>query len=114
MEFLNRIDEVVTFRSLQRSDLEGILELQLRDLRKRLAEQNLKLDLADSARDTLLKAGHDPINGARPLKRAIERMLTRPLSNRIVEETFTSGATIVAVGDDKGGIVFEAHSEAES
>lgn len=117
VEFLNRIDEVVTFRSLQRQDLEGILELQLRDLRKRLNEQRLKLELSDSARDTLLKAGHDPINGARPLKRAIERMLTRPLSNRIVEETFEPGVTIVAVGDDKGGITFttdEAESKAES
>jgi ATP-dependent Clp protease ATP-binding subunit ClpC len=112
VEFLNRIDEVVTFRSLQRQDLEGILELQLRDLRKRLQEQRLKLELSDSARDTLLKAGHDPINGARPLKRAIERMLTRPLSNRIVEETFEPGATIMAVGDDKGGITFTTDTAA--
>jgi ATP-dependent Clp protease ATP-binding subunit ClpC len=114
VEFLNRIDEVVTFRSLQRADLEGILELQLRDLRKRLAEQRLSLELHESARDTLLNAGHDPINGARPLKRAIERMLTRPLSNRIVEETFEPGATIVAVADDKGGIVFRTQTGAES
>jgi len=111
VEFLNRIDEVVTFRSLQRHDLEGILELQLRDLRKRLHEQRLNLELSDSARDTLLKAGHDPINGARPLKRAIERMLTRPLSNRIVEETFEPGITIVAVGDDKGGIEFRTQTQ---
>jgi len=111
VEFLNRIDEVVTFRSLQRHDLEGILELQLRDLRKRLNEQRLHLELSDSARDALLTAGHDPINGARPLKRAIERMLTRPLSNRIVEESFEPGVTIVAVADEKGGIEFRTQTQ---
>ncbi|MGB1286030.1 MAG: ATP-dependent Clp protease ATP-binding subunit, partial [Aggregatilineales bacterium] len=102
VEFLNRIDEVVTFRALSRDNLANILDLQLQDLHQRLSEQQLTLTLSDDARDMLLTAGYDPANGARPMRRAIERLITRPLSNRIVDETFEPGATIeVVVGDDK-------------
>jgi ATP-dependent Clp protease ATP-binding subunit ClpC len=95
-EFLNRVDEVITFHMLSSSALSGILDLQLQELHKRLADQNLKLELTDAARDLILRKGYDPVNGARPLRRAIERLLTRPLSGKIVEDVFNSGDTVVA------------------
>ncbi len=95
-EFLNRIDEVVTFRSLSPDTLSQILDLQLSDLYDRLEEQKLKLILTDEARALILQKGFDPVNGARPLHRAIERLLTRPLSAKIVEDAFVPGDTITA------------------
>ncbi|MFQ3674348.1 MAG: AAA family ATPase, partial [Aggregatilineales bacterium] len=95
-EFLNRVDEVVTFRPLTRPVLAQILELQLSELRQRLAAQKLTLTLDDSALDLLLRAGYDPVNGARPLRRALERMLARPLSNWILQDAFPPGSNIIA------------------
>lgn len=100
-EFLNRLDEVVVFNPLTPQALDGILDLQLRDVRARLAEQNLTLSLDEGARDLLLTEGYDPANGARPLRRAIERLLTRPLSTALLDETFGPGDAIrvTRVGD---------------
>jgi ATP-dependent Clp protease ATP-binding subunit ClpC len=114
IEFLNRIDEVVTFRSLSPKDLSGILDLQLQELHQRLKDQKLKLELSDEARKMILEAGFDPVNGARPLKRAIERMLTRPLSNAIVEDRFEPGDTIVAVVNEKNMVDFRAQTPAKA
>ncbi|MFN8527830.1 MAG: ATP-dependent Clp protease ATP-binding subunit [Anaerolineae bacterium] len=106
-EFLNRLDEIVTFRALGQATLAQILDLQLNDLRKRLDEQHLKLELTDAARELILNRGYDPVNGARPLRRAIERLLTRPLSARIVEDAFNSGDTVVVEADaEKGTLNF--------
>jgi ATP-dependent Clp protease ATP-binding subunit ClpC len=93
-EFLNRVDEVIKFRPLDTATLSKILDLQLAELYTRLGAQKLSLRLTDEARALILKRGHDPVNGARPLRRAIERMLTRPLSTQIVEDTFPPGTTI--------------------
>jgi ATP-dependent Clp protease ATP-binding subunit ClpC len=93
-EFLNRLDEVVVFRPLDLKALNGILDLQLKDVTKRLSDQKLTLNLDDNARELLLREGYDPANGARPLKRAIERMLMRPLSTAILDETFAVGDTV--------------------
>ncbi len=106
-EFLNRLDEVVTFRPLSVVDLNAILDLQLRDLRERLSEQGLTLILDDTARGALLEEGYDPALGARPLKRAIERLLTRPLSAQLLTDTFTPGQTIYARATEDG-LVFSA------
>ncbi|RMG84674.1 MAG: ATP-dependent Clp protease ATP-binding subunit [Chloroflexi bacterium] len=95
-EFLNRIDEVITFRPLDRERLSKILDLQIEELHERLRDQGLQLTLRDDARDIILDAGYDPENGARPLRRAIDRLLTRPLSNAIVEGKFQRGDTIIA------------------
>jgi ATP-dependent Clp protease ATP-binding subunit ClpA len=114
IEFLNRIDEVVTFRTLSRETLGEILDLQLTDIHKRLRDQRLKLELDDSAREVILEASYDPVNGARPLQRAIERMVTRPLSTKIVEEVFQPGETIIATADeDKSGLDFTQKAEVE-
>lgn len=100
-EFMNRIDEVITFRPLTEETLGRILELQLAELRDRLSSQKLTLSLSEEARALIVRKGYDPVNGARPLRRAIERLLTRPLSAQIVEDTFQPGDTIEAVtGDD--------------
>lgn len=107
-EFLNRVDEIITFRSLNREAMSRILDLQLGELHERLAEQKLKLELAASARDLILDKGYDPVNGARPLRRAIERLLTRPLSARIVEDTFQPGDTIIAHATEDERLRFEA------
>lgn len=106
-EFLNRVDEVITFRALSEATVSQILDLQLKELHERLAKQKLTLELADDARALILKKGYDPVNGARPLRRAIERMLTRPLSNKIVEETFNTGETIIALAADEEKLRFE-------
>ncbi|MDZ4766303.1 MAG: ATP-dependent Clp protease ATP-binding subunit [Chloroflexota bacterium] len=95
-EFLNRIDEIVVFRPLSPPVLSQILDLQLADLYRRLHDQKLTLELSESARALILRKGYDPANGARLLRRTIERMLTRPLSGRIVEDAFQPGDTIRA------------------
>lgn len=99
-EFLNRIDEVVTFRPLTSEALSKILDLQMSDVRARLHVQRLSLTLTDAARALILQKGYDPVLGARPLRRALERLLTRPLSARIVEDAFPPGATIIADAED--------------
>lgn len=101
-EFVNRLDEVITFQPLGRPTVDSILDLKLRDLRDRLDAQRLSLDLSPEARDLVLDMGYDPANGARPLARAVERMITRPLSNRILSEDFKRGDHIVATVAENG------------
>ncbi|HVU09863.1 MAG TPA: ATP-dependent Clp protease ATP-binding subunit [Phototrophicaceae bacterium] len=95
-EFLNRVDEIVTFHALSHDTLSKILDLKLSDLYARLREQKLSLVLSETARSLILDKGYDPVNGARPLHRAIERLLTRPLSAKIVEDAFAPDDTIYA------------------
>jgi ATP-dependent Clp protease ATP-binding subunit ClpC len=94
-EFLSRIDDFIVFNPLTPPVLSQILDLQLTDLHRRLREQHLTLRLTDPARALILERGFDPLHGARPLRRTIERMLTRPLSARIVEDTFQMGDAII-------------------
>lgn len=111
-EFLNRIDEVVTFRALKQDTLSKILDLQLNDLKKRLADQHLTIELTDKARALILEKGYDAANGARPLRRAIERLLTRPLSAKIVEDAFNSGDTVTVDATDNQTLSFQkAHND---
>ena len=110
-ELLNRIDDIVVFRPLDREDIEKIVDLQLRGLRKLLAERKLSLELSDGARRRLGDEGYDPAFGARPLKRAVQRMLQDPLSMAVLEGRFKEGDTILAdvpVADsaDGAGLVF--------
>ncbi|PJF41189.1 MAG: hypothetical protein CUN54_02315 [Phototrophicales bacterium] len=107
-EFLNRLDEVITFNALDKEALLRILDIQLTELRERLREQHLKLKLADDARDLILDAGYDPNLGARPLRRAIERLVTRPLSNQIMHDTFPPGSTIIAYDNGDETLRFES------
>src|SRR5579862_5887860 len=104
-EFLNRIDEVVEFRALSREQLGEIVELQLARLRERLAERGLTLELTDAAKDVIGEAGWDPAYGARPLKRAIQRLLENPLALRLLEGDFADGGAIL-VDAQNGDLVF--------
>jgi ATP-dependent Clp protease ATP-binding subunit ClpB len=93
-EFLNRVDDVVIFRSLSIENIKEIVEIQLRNLRKRLAERKLDLNLSDRAKEVLAKEGFDPVYGARPLKRAIQRFIQDPLALKVLEGGFSEGDTI--------------------
>jgi ATP-dependent Clp protease ATP-binding subunit ClpB len=104
-EFLNRIDEVVEFRPLTRAQLADIVELQLGRLRERLAARGLALELTDAAKAVLAEAGWEPAYGARPLKRAIQRLLENPLAMRLLEGDFAAGDTVV-VDAQNGDLVF--------
>ncbi|HEY3183520.1 MAG TPA: AAA family ATPase [Gaiellaceae bacterium] len=104
-EFLNRIDEIVVFEALSREQLGEIVELQLGRLRERLAERGLELELTDEAKHAIADAGWDPTYGARPLKRAIQRLLENPLALRLLEGDFHDGDT-VRVDAQNGDLVF--------
>lgn len=93
-EFVNRIDEVVVFDPLAREQIAGIAQIQLARLRQRLAERELSLKLSDEAMDKLVAVGYDPVYGARPLKRAIQRWIENPLAQQILSGAFAPGATV--------------------
>jgi ATP-dependent Clp protease ATP-binding subunit ClpB len=105
-EFVNRIDEIVVFEALTRDQLAEIVELQVERLRERLAERRIELELTDDAKALLAEAGWDPAFGARPLKRAIQRLLENPLALALLEGRFGEGDTVRADARD-GEIVFE-------
>jgi ATP-dependent Clp protease ATP-binding subunit ClpB len=105
-EFLNRVDEVVVFEALTREQLADIVELQLARLRERLAERRLSLDVTDAAKELLAEEGWDPAYGARPLKRAIQRLVENPLALRLLEGDFAEG-DVVRVDAADGELVFE-------
>jgi ATP-dependent Clp protease ATP-binding subunit ClpB len=111
-EFLNRIDEIVVFRALTKEQLGEIVELQLARLRDRLAERRLSLELTDAAKQLLTDAGWDPTYGARPLKRALQRLVENPLALRLLEGEFAEGDTVRVDARD-GELVFERAPAAE-
>ena len=111
-EFLNRIDEIVVFEPLSKEQLADIAELQLERLRARLAERKLSLELTDAAKEVLAEAGWDPTYGARPLKRALQRLVENPLAQRLLEGEFAEGDTI-RVDAQNGELVFERAPAAE-
>jgi ATP-dependent Clp protease ATP-binding subunit ClpC len=104
-EFLGRVSDVVVFHGLTRRDLEGIVDLELSKVQKRLEERNLRLTLSEKARDFVMKKGYNPDSGARPLRRAIENYLEEPLSEELLKGTFKEKAVISVdlseAGDDK-------------
>jgi ATP-dependent Clp protease ATP-binding subunit ClpB len=111
-EFLNRVDEIVEFAALSRNELGEIVELQLERLRARLAERGLALELTGAATETIAEAGWDPAYGARPLKRAVQRLLENPLALRLLEGEFGDGDTI-AVDAQDGELAFSRSAAAE-
>jgi ATP-dependent Clp protease ATP-binding subunit ClpB len=111
-EFLNRIDEIVEFHPLAREQLGEIVELQLERLRRRLAERGLSLDLTPAAKELVAEAGWDPTYGARPLKRAIQRLIENPLALRLLEGEFGEGDTILVDAEGEE-LVFRKAAVAE-
>jgi ATP-dependent Clp protease ATP-binding subunit ClpB len=100
-EFLNRIDEIVTFKSLGPDAIHRIVDIQLDELRSRLAERKLTIELTDAARDLLAERGYDPVFGARPLKRTLQRMVENPLAVDVLGGRFGEGDHVI-VDVDKG------------
>ena len=105
-EFINRIDELVVFHSLKKSQIRGIADIQLDRLRERLSEKDMRLTVDDSAFDQLIDAGFDPIYGARPLKRAIQQRVENTLAQKILSGEFLPGDTILVKGEN-GHLEFE-------
>ncbi len=104
-EFLNRIDDIVVFHPLTKAEIRKVVEVQLGRLAKRLADRHLKLDLSPAALDLLAEHGYDPAYGARPLKRAIQRMILDPLAIRLLEGKILDGE-LVTIDVEGDGLVF--------
>ncbi|MEB3249259.1 MAG: AAA family ATPase, partial [Merismopediaceae bacterium] len=94
-EFLNRIDDLIIFHTLKRDELRRIVVLQIKRIEQLLDEQKITLSLSESALDHIVSAGYDPVYGARPLKRAIQRELENPIATKILENAFMAGDTIL-------------------
>ena len=110
-EFLNRIDEIIVFKSLTAEQIAEIVKLMVADLRERLIEQNMSINLTEAACKLIAKEGTDATYGARPLRRAIQRLLEDPLSEEILEGKWTAGS-IIDVDAADGELVFSQGSGA--
>jgi ATP-dependent Clp protease ATP-binding subunit ClpB len=110
-EFLNRVDDIILFRPLGQEEIAQIIDLQLARLRKLLAERKLSLELTPEARQHLAEEGYDRAFGARPLKRAIQRLLQNPLAMAVLEGRFGEGDTVVADLGRDGELTFERAGE---
>nr|MBC8429589.1 AAA family ATPase [Dehalococcoidia bacterium] len=112
-EFINRIDEIIVFHQLTEEQLRSIVDLLVKDLQGRLADRKLNIKLSDKAKSWLAKEGYDPVYGARPLRRAIERYVENPLSTKLLCGEFSEGDTVmVDLGDD--GLTFTTRAGAKA
>jgi len=109
-EFVNRLDDIVVFHRLDRAELRAIVDIQLGQFEKRLAKRELRVELTDAAKDYLGEIGWDPMYGARPLKRAIQKNLEDPLARRVLAGEFPAG-TRIAVDRGADGLTFKAHAQ---
>ena len=112
-EFLNRVDDIIVFRSLNKGDMKNIIVIELAKVEKRLKDKNLALVLTEEAKDLLIEKGHNMEFGARPLRRAIEHLVEDPLAEELLRGTFqgkdTINVRVVGEGEDKK-LFFEASS----
>jgi ATP-dependent Clp protease ATP-binding subunit ClpB len=106
-EFLNRVDDIIIFRPLGTEQIEHIVGLQLARFEKLLADRKLTIEMTPGARRLLAEEGYDPAFGARPLKRAIQRLIQNPLAMQILEGRFHEGDRILVREGDGGTFVFE-------
>ena len=102
-EFLNRVDDIIIFRPLGKEQLVQIIELRLEDLRRLLADRKISLELTDAAKDLLFTEGFDPNFGARPLKRAIQKLVQDPLALKILDGEVLHGDHLIVDADKKAG-----------
>jgi ATP-dependent Clp protease ATP-binding subunit ClpB len=112
-EFLNRVDDVIVFRPLTREQLAAIVDIQLRQLQKRLAERKIELRVSQAAKELLAERGWDPLYGARPLKRTIQRLVGDRMALLILEGRIRDG-DVVAVDVDGGELTFNVLSSVEA
>jgi ATP-dependent Clp protease ATP-binding subunit ClpB len=110
-EFLNRVDEIIIFHGLTKEDLKQIVDIQVRHLKKLVADRHMDIDLTDAAKALLADEGYDPAYGARPLKRVIQRQVQDPLALRLLQGEFRDGDRIVVDALD-GRLIFERESGA--
>jgi ATP-dependent Clp protease ATP-binding subunit ClpB len=110
-EFLNRVDDIVVFQPLSKEQLRLIVDLQLERVKALLADRRITLEITEAAEDVIAQEGFDPAFGARPLKRAIQRMVQNPLAMRILEGDFDDGDHIRIDRAADGGLVFERVAE---
>jgi ATP-dependent Clp protease ATP-binding subunit ClpC len=101
-EFLNRIDEIILFSPLSLEQMERIVDLQMKEVRERLSEHGLKVELTPAARSWLARTGYDPNFGARPLRRALQKSVESPLSVHLLEKKYTSGGTVTVDVNEAG------------
>jgi len=106
-EFLNRIDDIVMFRSLTIGDIDRIIDIQIDLIRKRLKERKLTLELTENAKNYIAKSGYSPVYGARPLKRTLQKLLLDNFALRMLEGTFSEGDHIIVDAKDSGEMIFE-------
>ena len=102
-EFLNRVDDIIVFRPLGKEQLVKIIELRLEDVRRLLADRKISLELTDAAKELLFTQGYDPNFGARPLKRAIQKLVQDPLALKILDGEVLHGDHVVVDADKKAG-----------
>jgi ATP-dependent Clp protease ATP-binding subunit ClpB len=113
-EFLNRIDEIILFRALSREHLREVVDIQLRILKKRLAERNIHVEVTDQAKARLAEEGYDPVLGARPLKRVIQRRIQNVLALKILRGEFKDGDRIAVDAGPDGDLTFTAQPAVEA
>ena len=106
-EFLNRVDEIILFNPLTMPEVRKIVDLQFDILKRRLEKNNIKINIDDDAKDWLGKLGYDITYGARPIKRTIQKYLTNPLSEKILNADFLPGDGIRIILNKKGLIDFQ-------
>ncbi|MDB5367299.1 MAG: clpB [Rhodospirillales bacterium] len=111
-EFINRLDEILLFRRLSRSEMGGIVEIQLKHLQKLLDDRKIRLSVDESARAWLANAGYDPVYGARPLKRVIQRALQNPLAEAILQGRIVDGSTVQVTAGADGLLIGDASQRA--
>jgi len=105
-EFLNRIDDIINFRSLTMSDIDQIIDIQIERIRKRLEDRRIHLDLTDAAKTYLSQAGYSPTYGARPLKRTLQKILENGLATKMLDGTFVEDDHVVVDVDETGKVTF--------
>jgi ATP-dependent Clp protease ATP-binding subunit ClpC len=101
-EFLNRLDEIIVFHELTAEQLRKVIDLMVRDLEKRLAERQLTVEITDKAKTWLAEKGYDPVYGARPLRRALEKYVENPLAVKVLAGDFKAGDTILVDAGAEG------------
>ena len=104
-EFLNRVDETIIFNNLGRDEIKSIVEIQLKRLRQNLANRKMALEITDRAKELIAEKGYDPVYGARPLKRTIQRLIQDPLAVKILAGEFKEGDR-VRIDLDRGELSF--------
>jgi ATP-dependent Clp protease ATP-binding subunit ClpA len=106
-EFLNRVDDIIVFNSLTRENLMQIVDIQLANIAKLLKDRKMKLEVTPAAKDRIISEGYDPQYGARPMRRAIQRLIQDPLALKFLNGDFIEGDTILVDAKGEGDLAFE-------